>query len=395
MEPILGTTLDELRRRTSVKWRAYDPDVLPLWVAEMDVRPCPSVVDAVTTAMHAGDTGYPAEIDAASASTSGDGTSSGTGYVDSLAGFVRRRWGWDLPTTQTMLVPDVMIGVSEMLRVLTDAGDAVVVNPPVYPPFYGFIDLVERRVVEAPLGADHRLDLDALAQAFSTARQGGRRAAYLLCHPHNPTGTVHTAEELAAVAALAREHGVRVVVDEIHAPLVYDDARHTPYLAVPGAEEGIAVYSATKGWNLAGLKAGLAVAGDGAVEDLRRVSEMVTHGASHLGVIAHAAAFSAGEPWLDALLGELDSNRHLLAGLLAEKLPEVGYRVPQATYLAWLDCRALGLGDDPAEAFRERGRVALNSGPEFGTGGAGHVRLNLATSPEILNEAVDRMAASV
>lgn len=142
MEPILGTTLDELRRRTSVKWRAYDPDVLPLWVAEMDVRPCPSVVDAVTAAMHAGDTGYPAEIDAASASTSGGGTSPGTGYVDSLAGFARRRWGWDLPPTQTMLVPDVMIGVSEMLRVLTDAGDAVVVNPPVYPRFLLFFVFV-------------------------------------------------------------------------------------------------------------------------------------------------------------------------------------------------------------------------------------------------------------
>jgi cysteine-S-conjugate beta-lyase len=395
MEPILGTTLDELRQRTSVKWRAYEPDVLPLWVAEMDVRPCPSVVDAVTTAVRAGDTGYPAEIDAASASTSGEGTSAGTSYVDALAGFARRRWQWDLPVERTMLVPDVMIGVAEVLRVLTDAGDAVVVNPPVYPPFYGFIDLIERRTVEAPLGPDHRLDLDALGTAFSTAREGDRRAAYLLCNPHNPTGTVHTAEELAAVAELARQHGVRVVVDEIHAPLVYDEASHTPYLSVPGGEDGIALFSASKGWNLAGLKAGVAVAGVGALQDLRGVSEMVTHGASHLGVIAHIAAFTEGEAWLDGLLGELDSNRHLLAGLLAEKLPEVGYRVPQATYLAWLDCRALGLGDDPSAAFLERGRVALNSGPEFGTGGAGHVRLNLATSPEILTEAVDRMAASV
>lgn len=395
MEPILGTTLEELRQRTSVKWRAYDPDVLPLWVAEMDVRPCPSVVDAVTAAMRAGDTGYPSEIDAGSASTSGEGTRPGTSYVEALAGFARRRWDWDLPVDRTMLVPDVMIGASEVLRVLTDPGGAVVVNPPVYPPFYGFIDLIERRTVEAPLGRDGRLDLDALAAAFAAARAGDRRAAYLLCSPHNPTGTVHTAGELAAVAELAREHGVRVVVDEIHAPLVHDGARHTPYLSVPGGEDGITLLSASKGWNLAGLKAGLAVAGAGALADLRRVSEMVTHGASHLGVIAHVAAFSQGEQWLDALLVELDSNRQLLADLLAEKLPEVGYRVPEATYLAWLDCRALGLGDDPARTFRERGRVALNSGPTFGTGGVGHVRLNLATSPEILTEAVDRMAACV
>lgn len=395
MEPILGTSIEELRQRTSLKWNAYDADVLPLWVAEMDARPCPAVVDAVTRAIAAGDTGYPAELDARSASTSGAGTATRTAYADALGGFAKRRWGWVFAPAQTLLVPDVMIGVAEVIRVLTDVSDAVVVNSPVYPPFYGFVELVDRRVVEAPLGADHRIDLDVLAEAFTRARADGRRAAYLLCNPQNPTGTVHTPDELAAVAQLAREHGVRVVVDEIHAPLTYDDARHTPYLSVPGAEDGIVVLSPSKGFNLAGLKAGLAVAGEGALDDLRRVSEMVTHGASHLGVVAHIAAVTDGEAWLDALLGELDANRHLLAGLLAEKLPEVGYRVPRATYLAWLDCRALGLGDDPAETFRERGRVALNSGPEFGTGGAGHVRLNLATSPEILTDAVDRMVASV
>jgi cystathionine beta-lyase len=395
MEPVLGTSVEELRQRTSLKWNAYQPDVLPLWVAEMDARPCPSVVDAVTKAIAAGDTGYPAELDARSASTTGAGATSRTAYADALAAFAKRRWGWEFGAHQTMLVPDVMIGIAEVIRVLTDVGDAVVVNSPVYPPFYGFVDLVERRVVEAPLGADHRIDLDVLADAFTRARTGGRRAAYLLCNPQNPTGTVHTPEELAAVATLAGEHGVRVVVDEIHAPLTYPDARHTPYLSVPGAEDGIVVMSPSKGWNLAGLKAGLAVAGPGALGDLRRVSEMVTHGASHLGVIAHIAAVTGGEPWLEAVLGELDANRHLLASLLAEKLPDVRYRVPQATYLAWLDCRALGLGDDPAETFRERARVALNSGPEFGTGGVGHVRLNLATSPEILAEAVDRMAAAI
>jgi len=395
MEPILGTTLDELRQRTSLKWRAYDDEVLPLWVAEMDVRPCPSVVEAVTTAMQAGDTGYPAEVDARSAATHGAGSTARTDYADALAGLAKRRWDWEFTPDQTLLVPDVMIGVSEVLRVLTDPGDAVVVNSPVYPPFYGFIGLVDRRAVEAPLGADHRVDLEELDRAFARARAGGRRAAYLLCNPHNPTGTVHTTDELVAIAALAAEHGVRVVVDEIHAPLVYAEARHTPYVTVPGGEDGIAVISPSKGWNLAGLKAALAVAGPAAAGDLARVDDMVTHGASHLAVRAHLAAVSAGEDWLDALVDELDANRMLLRELLAERLPEVRFRMPGATYLAWLDCRPLGLGEDPAEIFRTRGKVALNSGPSFGTGGAGHARLNFATSPEILTEAVDRMASCV
>lgn len=153
--------------------------------------------------------------------------------------------------------------------------------------------------------------------------------------------------------------------------------------------------SASKAWNLAGLKAALAVAGPGAAADLARLPEEVSHGPSHVGVLAHTAALSEGTAWLDALLTALDAHRRLLAELLADHLPGVRHRPAQGTYLAWLDCRALGLGDDPAAVFLERGRVALSRGPDFGTGGAGHVRLNLATSPEILTEGVRRMAAAL
>ncbi len=296
---------------------------------------------------------------------------------------------------RTAIVPDVMLGVVEMLKLVSGPGDAVVVNCPVYPPFYPFVEHMDRRVVEAPLGADLRLDLDALEDAFRRAVAGGRRAVYLLCSPHNPTGTVHTADELAAVAALADRHGVRVVADEIHAPLVAPGTVFTPYLSVPGAESGLSLMSASKGWNLAGLKAALAIAGPAAADDLARLPEEVGHGPSHIGVIAHTAALCDGGDWLDALLGGLDDNRALLAGLLARELPGGRYRPGPATFLAWLDCRALGLGDDPAALFLDRGRVALNSGLPFGTGGAGHVRLNLGTSPEVLTEAVRRMAAAL
>jgi cystathionine beta-lyase len=282
-----------------------------------------------------------------------------------------------------------------MLRLVTGPGDPVVVNSPVYPPFFQFVEHMDRRVLQAPLGADLRIDLDGLEEAFRRAVAGGGRAAYLLCSPHNPTGTVHTADELAAVAALAERHGVRVVADEIHAPLTAAGAAFVPYLSVPGGESGLSLMSASKAWNLAGLKAALALAGPRAAADLARLPEEVSHGPSHLGIIAHTAALAEGGAWLDALLAGLDDNRRLLAALLAEHLPAVRHRPAQATYLAWLDCRALGLGDDPAEVFLERGRVALTSGIPFGTGGAGHVRLNLATSPELITDGVRRMAAAL
>ncbi|MGW0336220.1 MalY/PatB family protein [Streptomyces sp. NPDC003011] len=378
--PLRALTLDRLRRRTSMKWRTYPEDVLPLWVAEMDVPLAEPVVRAVTDALALGDTGYPA----------------GTAYAEALAAFADKRWGWSgLAVERTAIVPDVMLGVVEMLKLVTGPGDAVVVNPPVYPPFFQFLAHMDRRVAEAPLGADGRIDPGTLEETFRQAAAGRRRAAYLLCSPHNPTGTVHTAGELTAVAALADRYGVRVVADEIHAPVVASGVEFVPYLSVPGGENGLSLMSATKAWNLPGLKAALAVAGPGAAADLARLPEEVGHGPSHVGVLAHTAALREGVPWLDALLAGLDQNRRLLADLLAARLPAVTHRPADATYLAWLDCRALGLGDDPADTFLRRGRVALSPGTDFGTGGAGHVRLNLATSPEILEEGVRRMAAAL
>ncbi|MFC7219354.1 MalY/PatB family protein [Streptomyces polyrhachis] len=371
--PLTQPTLADLRRRTSAKWRVHDPDVLPLWIAEMDVRLAEPVAEVLHRAVAEGDTGYPP----------------GPGYAEALAEFAKDRWSWEVLPERTAMVPDVMLGIVEVLKLVTAPGGTVVVNSPVYPPFYAFTEHLGRRVVAAPLTPGHRLDLAALDEAFREAD------AYLLCSPHNPTGTVHTPAELAGVAALAQEHGVRVVVDEIHAPLVPPGARHTPYLSLPGAQRGFALLSASKAWNLAGLKAALAVAGADSAAELAAMPKEVGHGPSHLGILAHSAALRHGGPWLDALLAGLAANRARLGALLAERLPRVGYREPAGTYLAWLDCRGLGLGDDPAQVFLDRGRVALAGGLPFGRGGAGHVRLNFATAPELLDEAVRRMAAAL
>jgi cystathionine beta-lyase len=388
--PLEQLSLPELRQRTSMKWQAYPADVLPLWVAEMDVGLADPIAQRLTAAIAAGDTGYP----------------SGHGYADAVAGFARHRWGWDgIEPDRTALVPDVMLGIVEVLRLITRPGDAVVVTPPVYAPFYAFLTHADRRVLEAPLAADGRLSLATLQAAFE-ASPG--RTVLLLANPHNPTGVVHTRAELEAVAELAGRYGVRIIADEIHAPLVLPGASFTPWLSVPGSADGFALFSASKGWNLAGLKAALLVAGSDALADLARLPEEVGHAPSHLGVLAHTAAFAEGGEWLDRLLAGLDANRALLARLVADKLPALRLLRPEATYLAWLDCRSLGLHqpDDgairivselagPAQLFLDSGRVALSSGHVFGTGGAGFVRLNFATSTAILTEAVDRMAAAV
>lgn len=244
VNPLRQLSLEQLRQRTSMKWTTYQDDVLPLWVAEMDVPVAEPVARAIHSAVERGDTGYPA----------------GTAYGEAFADFAARRWDWDdLAVERTAIVPDVMLGIVEMLKLVSGHGDPVVVNCPVYPPFYQFIRNDGRPVVEAPLTEEGRIDLTTLEVAFQKAAGHGGRPVYLLCSPHNPTGTVHTATELTDVAELARRYAVRVVADEIHAPIVAAGTSFVPYLSVSGAENSLSVMSASKAWNLAGLKAALAI----------------------------------------------------------------------------------------------------------------------------------------
>jgi cystathionine beta-lyase len=380
--PLDAVPLSTLRHRRSVKWQMYESDVLPMFVAEMDTPLAPPVAEALAAAVARGDTGYawPGRL------------------PEAFAGFAASHFGWPVHPDDLTVMPDVLHGVVEVLDVVTGPGDAVVVDTPAYPPFFSFLVRARRRVVQCPLvaGADGRfaLDLDAIEAAFA----GGARA-YLMCNPHNPTGTVFGVDDLLAVAALADRYGVRVLVDEIHAPLVYPGTAVTPFLTLadrsPAAASAFAFHSASKAWNLPGLKAALVAAGPAARADAERIPVEARFGTGLFGVLAGEAAFAAGGPWLTDLLAGLDRNRHLLADLLRTHLPGVRYRPPDATYLAWLDCRGLDLPEDPAAVFLSRGRVALNSGPTFGPPGAGFARLNLATSADLLVEGVRRMAAAV
>ncbi|HMH93234.1 MAG TPA: aminotransferase class I/II-fold pyridoxal phosphate-dependent enzyme [Streptosporangiaceae bacterium] len=379
MDAILGEcSLERLRRRRTEKWRTYPGDVLPAFVAEMDFDVAEPVKAAVRGALDNDDLGYPDKGD----------------LGDAFAAFAAGRLGWAVDPGLVFAIPDVMTGITETLLGLTAPGDGVLINPPVYPPFFFRIRLLGREVVEAPLAVDragrYDLDLDLIDSVLAA----GHVRAYLLCSPHNPVGRVWSRAQLTAIADSCARHGTALLVDEIHAPLILPGARHVPFLALdhPVTERVITFSSASKGWNIPGLKCGVAIAGSPAAATVlsARWDALL---AAEPGVLASAAAFTGGLAWLDAMLAQIASNRDRLAQLLAEHLPAVGYVPPEASFLAWLDCRRLGLGDDPAAAFLERGRVALSPGPDFGAAGRGHVRLNMGTSPELLAEAVRRMAA--
>ena len=374
--PLLSLPLDHLRSRTSLKWRTYAPDVLPMWVAEMDVDLHPAVAAAVGEALTRGDTGYP----------------HGTAYAEAFAAMAATRWAWELDTAaQARRAGDVMNSILAVLEASTDPGDAVVINPPVYPPFRQVVSGYRRRITEAPLSASGRLDLTTLEAAFSGP---DRPRAYLLCSPHNPTGVVHTPAELAAVMELAARYDVQVVVDEIHAPLVDPGTTFVPLLTVPGGERAVSVTSAGKTWNLAAFKAGLIIAGTEATPLLQKLPPLAQQSTGHLANLAHTAALVSAQDWVDELMVEVAANKRLLATELATRVPGVRYEPQQGTYLAWLDCTDLGLAA-PARHFLESGRVAFSPGANFASGHRQWVRVNLACAPELVVEGVRRMAGSL
>ena len=381
MEELAVPPLQVLRERRSAKWRSFDTDVLPLPVAEHDFELAPPVAEALRTAVERSDTGYAMAVPAVG---------------EALAGFAAQRWGWKLDPLRVAPVADVGVGAVELLRVLTRPGDRVVISPPVYAPFFRWIPEAGATTVEVPLARTEggwRLDLAALERAFAHERP----AAYLLCSPHNPVGRVHSPDELAALVELAQRYDVVLVSDEIHAPLVLPGATFTPLLTVPGAADvTIALLSASKAFNLAGLKCAAVVsASPRMAEVVARMPDDLRWRVGHFGVLATVAALTEGGEWLDRLLLTLDRRRTQLGGLLAERLPDVRWIPPEATYLAWLDCRALGTGNAARDACLERGRVAFEPGTMFGGPGDGHLRLNFGTSAEILDDAVTRMAGAL
>ncbi|GMA90296.1 MalY/PatB family protein [Homoserinibacter gongjuensis] len=372
--------LDLLRTRTSEKWRAYPADVLPMFVAEMDYPLAPQIADALRAAIDRSDTGYVDPRDPAPR--------------EAFAAFARDSWGWSPDPERMGITTDVSVVIVETLSRLAAPGDGVIITPPVYPPFFDLIPEAGARVVEVPLHADgtaYSLDLAGIDRALAAGARG-----VLLCNPHNPLGLVHTRDELAELSRIVARHDGFVVSDEIHAPLTHPGVVFTPYLTVSDAarEHGIAAESGSKAFNLAGLKAAFFVAESERMSQLvRGLPDEVTFRTGHLGLLATRVGFADARAWLAETIASIVANVELLEAQLAAKLPEARLTRPSASYLAWIDLSAYGWGDDPASVLLERSRLALSNGPAFGREGRGHVRLNLACAPELVIEAVDRMAA--
>jgi cystathionine beta-lyase len=375
----------ELRQRGSLKWTTGGPDTIGAFVAEMDFGTAPEIEAALRAAVAGGSLGYLPPGPRAE-------------LARACAGWQQRRYGWEVPPEHVHPVPDVVSALELVIEHFSRPGSPVIVPTPAYPPFRSVPPLRRRSVIEVPMARDgHRyvLDLAGLDRAY---RAGGQ--LLVLCNPANPAGRVLTAAELAAVTELVDRHGGRVFADEIHAPLVYPGHHHLPYAATSAtaASHTITATSASKAWNLPGLKCGQVIVSNPAdAATWRRIGAVASASPSLLGVVAAIAAYRAGEPWLAGVLAYLDRNRRALAELLAGELPAVGYHPPEGTYLAWLDCRALPLpagAGAPAAFFHRSAGVLLVDGAECGVAGRGQVRLNFATPLPILRRIVSRMAGA-
>jgi cystathionine beta-lyase len=372
---------DELRRRGSVKWTAF-PEAIGAFVAEMDFGLAPVIAEALRREVDLARTGY---LPTAASAALGEAT----------AAWSAERFGWAIDPGRVKPVADVLTGLDLVLRRYSDPTKPVIVATPGYMPFLQIPALMGREIVQVPspvVDGRYELDLDGIAAAFAAGAD-----TFVLCNPWNPVGRVLTREELVALSEVVDRYDGRVYSDEIHAPLVLGEHRHIPYASVNEVAAGhtITALSASKAFNLPGLKcAQLVLSNDADAARYDEVAGLVSHGGSGFGVAANIAAYREGGPWLDAVRGYLDESRQRFGQLLAARLPQVGYRAPEGTYIAWLDLRALDLGDAPADVVRDRAGVALTDGAACGEAGRGHMRLILATPWPVLEEIVDRLAVA-
>ncbi len=379
--PFENFTPESLRNRGTAKWTYFEPDVLAAWIAEMDFPAAPPVLAAITDAVNRQEFGYPPR-------------DADTGLPDAVAEWSKNSYRWTIDPDRVHILPDVLHGVGLAIEFFSEPDSPVLLPTPAYMPFFEVPKVVGRPITEVPMAVRdgrYSLDLDAIDRAFADGA-----GVMILCHPYNPVGRAFTREELQALSTVVARHGARVVSDEIHAPLTYEGT-HIPYASVnaEAAAHTITVTSASKAWNLPGLQCAQLITSNAADEERwDGISMMKTHGASTIGIRANVAAYRDGGPWLTQAMSYLDGNRRLIGELLSEYLPEVRYRMPEATYFAWLDCRELGLDTEPGTFFLEHARVATSPGPPFGEPATGFVRFNFATSRSLLEQAVKAMAAA-
>jgi cysteine-S-conjugate beta-lyase len=380
-QAINDTTAAMLRARGSVKWSTPGPDGFGAAVAEMDFGAAPAILDALAALSATANFGYLSPV-------------LGRELVAACADFQQRRHGWAVDPELIHPVPDVIKALEIAITYYSKPGSPIILPTPAYMPFLSVPGQLGREIIQVRMHEEagfFTLDLDAIDAAF---RAGGH--LLIFCNPCNPLGRVYTEEEIAELTAVVDRHGGRVFADEIHAPLVYPGLRHIPYASTSdtAAAHTLTGTSASKGWNLPGLKCAQVILSSAADQERwAELGHVAWRGASSPGVAANIAAYRRGEAWLDEVLAFLDENRRLLADLLARHLPQVRYRPPDGTYLAWLDCTAMNLDGSPGALLREQAQITVVDGPAFGEGGPGSFRFNFATPQPLLAEMIERAAA--
>ncbi|WP_210507259.1 MalY/PatB family protein [Naasia sp. SYSU D00057] len=375
-------TVDRLREIGGLKWSAF-PGTIGAFVAEADYGVAPPIARALHDAVDRGLFGYlPAAL--------------GAELAEATAEWQRSAYGWSVPAERVHPLGDVVAGLRAAIEFFSEPGAPVILPTPAYMPFLTVPATLGRETIEVPLldgAAGYAFDLEGIDRAF---RAGAR--LLILCNPYNPVGRVFRREELEALAEVVERNGGRVFSDEIHAPFVYPGGRHIPYasLSAATAAHTVTATSASKAWNLPGLKcAQLILSNEGDEELWEREGGFLEHGASNLGVVANIAAYREGREWLDAAIAYTDRNRHALGELLAEAAPGMRYRPPEGTYIAWLDARELGLDGSTADFFREEAGVTMTDGAACGQPGRGFLRFVIATPRPILEDAVTRMGRAL
>jgi cystathionine beta-lyase len=371
----------ERRGTGSAKWFRYPPDVVPLWVADMDFASPEPVIRALRERVEHGVFGYGYQLEV-------------TELSEVFADRLQKRYGWRVSPEALVLIPGVIPGFNVACRMLASAGEGIVMQTPLYPPLLRVPGNIGLRFDEVPLARDARGRYAVELATVEAAIRPDTRIM-LLCNPHNPVGRVFTRDELTGLAEICLRHGVAIVADEIHCELVHAGHRHLPIASLDPevAERTVTLMAPSKTFNLAGLKCALAIIPNRKLRERFVAARLdLVHGANILGYTAALAAYRDGQPWLDDLLRYLEASRDHVVRSVGEQLPGVSMVAPEGTYLAWLDCRAADLPrNDPFTFFLERAKVALNDGAAFGRNGQGFVRLNFGCPRAQLEQGLGRM----
>ena len=376
-----------LRARRNAKWNQHDADVIPAWIADMDFAVAAPIQAAIERTVRDGDYGYPMR----------DGERADRFVALAFTARMKSRFGWEVSPDLVLPMADLVQSTYATILAFSDPGDGVVLQVPNYPPFREAIGTTERRLLPLPMrdnGMRHTFDMDELKKLVDK-----RTRIFVLCNPQNPTGRVFTREELLALGQFAIEHDLIVVSDEIHSDLIYPGHRHIPFASLGPdiAARTVTLNSATKSFNIAGLRCALMAFG---TEDLRdrfhkRIPLRLTGQANIMGVDATVAAWTEEcQPWLDTVMAHLLKARNRVKDVLAAEVPEIRLHAPEATYLAWLDCSKLGLSTPAFQFFLNNARIGFSAGETFDPGCAQFVRFNFATSMPILDDILDRFVAA-